>query len=276
MKTSPLLVVAFLGSAILSPFAQLRLIDAEDASFLTGHDLLDSGVIYDYVLDGDPYSPWLSSGTNWGTRSLAFRVAGNSGGSAWTHDRAEYKLIKHNEGGALKFDGQGKYTGFRFRIDSANSAPQLASAIFYQCWQGWPFNPPLAFKIRPPNSGSSLHKIQIGVRDSIESGAPEEIIYNGELEAGRWYAIVIFVRLSNAPAGEPNKGAEVKLWIDGTRVLAWGGTTSTKRLGYPVSGGVTYTGCDVKFGIYQVLPNAKLHVYFDNVKFDSTYANSQP
>jgi hypothetical protein len=83
------------------------------------------------------------------------------------------------------------------------------------------------------------------------------------MDPGAWHRFVVMV----TPSYSEPTGA-VKLWMDGTRKVAWVG-----KIGYdPATVSGALDGFDTKFGLYQPSPNGPHTVYFDDVRFATTFA----
>ena len=74
----------------------------------------------------------------------------------------------------------------------------------------------------------------------------------------------------STPIGRPRPdgSGQIKLWIDGTKVLDW-----TGAIGYdPAGPDAVYDGLDLKNGIYQPSANNGHTLYFDQIVLATTFA----
>ena len=181
-------------------------------------------------------------------------------------ERIEHKLSRFDDPNGLHF-GTTRYTSFAFMLD-AQAARIDSSMLFFQEWQGYPHGPPVALKLTKGDAPPFAVRLAVRNMDTgPDSATPDLVVWTGSLAPGEWHRFVVMVKPSHgAPIGE------VKLWMDGVRVADW-----TGKIGYdPVAIGGALDGFDTKLGLYQPSPNVGHTVYFDDVRFASTFAAANP
>lgn len=215
--------------------------------------------VFRAVRDGRPTKPWISDKPGpMSARSILLRVPTDRSGHK---ERMEWKIARAIDADGLHFDNA-KFSAFSFLI-APPVAPFLGSAIIYQCWQGYPFGPPVSLKIvgglRPP------FKLKLAIRNMATgpwSTTPDtEVWSEAMLEPDTWYNVVVYVQ------PRIHSDGRLRLWINGDEKVNWSG-----RIGYDprhVSGSIN--GLDVKNGIYQPSPNNGHRFYFDGMSFGDDF-----
>ncbi len=222
----------------------------------------EGGATFAVVRDGTPVKPWLSSAHFAGDKSLAFQVPTDTSGHK---ERVEYKLLPADDPAGLHFDNA-RYTAFAMKLE-ATPQPFLGTTIFWQAWQGYPWGPPVSLKFE--KGDTAPYKIRLAVRNASvgpDSTNPDIEIWNASaIQPNTWYRFIVYVRPRLDGTGE------VKLWLDGTKVLDW-----TGAIGYdPAAVQGSLNGLDLKAGIYQPNVNNGRTMYFDQVTVTSTFAAAQ-
>jgi Polysaccharide lyase len=239
----------------------LRLITGDQTVIAPDWTASEGGDTFDVVKDGSPLEPWISSAHFAGDHSLAFGVPSDMSGHK---ERVEYKVAQASDRDGLHFDNA-RYAGFAFKL-GGDPAPFLDSAIFWQAWQGYPYGPPVSLKFEA--SAAPPYRIKLAIRNPStgpSSTTPDIELWSASMiDPDTWHTFLIYVEPRFAGDGE------IKMWIDGTRVLAWSGA-----IGYdptdPSAPGA-YAGLDIKDGIYQPDANNGHTFYFDQIVVATTYA----
>jgi hypothetical protein len=240
--------------------APMHDITLQHASVLPDKSLVDNGVRYPPVISGNPSAPQIV--TFDGKRALQYSVPEGTG----SKERIENKLSPASDPNALTF-GTKRYAGFDFQVPK-DAAAFKSSALFFQEWQGYPHGPPVSLKVN--RSQGSPFTISLCVRNmdtGPDSAQPDKVVWTGKLPAGEWHRFVV---MTSPDFAQPN--GEVKLWIDGTRMVDWKG-----KIGYDpsvVQG--AQNNFDTKFGLYQPEPNNAHSVYFSDVRYSDQYAAASP
>jgi MFS family permease len=237
----------------------LRLLTGDVTRIADDWTASEGGAHFAIVTDGTPAKPWISTAHAFGARSLAFKVPTDMSGHK---QRVEYKVLPADDADGLHFDNA-RYAGFAFKLEAA-PAPFLGSAIFWQAWQGYPWGPPVALKIA--KGAAPPYRVRLTVRNPAtgpESTDPDLEIWSGAvLQPDVWRTFVIYVR------PRFGGGGEVKLWIDGTKVVDW-----TGAIGYdPSRVAGASAGLDLKNGIYQPDANNGHTFHFDEIVVADSYA----
>jgi hypothetical protein len=238
--------------------ALLRLVTGDGTTIADDWSASEGGAHFAVVRDGAPDKPWISSAHAAGAKSIAFSVPTDTSGHK---QRVEYKIAKAQDADGLHF-GNARYTGFAFKLGDS-PAPFLGTAIFFQAWQGYPWGPPVSLKFSADDKAP--YRIRLAIRNPITGPRSEdrdiEIWSSSMIQPNTWYRFLIYVKPSFDGRGE------IKMWIDGTRVVDW-----TGAIGYdPRSAGGVLDGLDVKAGIYQPGANNGHTFYFDQIAFTRTY-----
>jgi hypothetical protein len=214
----------------------------------------DGSFRFETVRNGNPLMPRRSDHPGTGSaHSIAFEVPTDQSGHK---ERIEYKIAKASDPDGLHFDNA-RYSRFSFYL-AAPSAPFLGSAIIYQCWQGFPFGPPVSLKV--VESASAPYKLKLAIRNM--STGPDSVTPDFELwsspivQPNTWYDVILYI--------EPRYNADgrISLSINGVQRADWIGP-----IGYDpnqVTG--AYNGLDIKNGIYQPGVNNGHTFYFDQIK----------
>jgi hypothetical protein len=236
----------------------LRLLSGDATTIAADGSASEAGRTFPTVVDGTPPMPWVSSAHAFGAKSLAFSVPTDLSGHK---QRIEYKIARAEDPDGLHFDNA-RYTGFAFKLGAAPD-PFRGTAIFWQAWQGFPWGPPASLKFA---ASDAPFRIRLAVRNMTtgpDSSDPDLEIWSDDLiEPDRWYTFLIYVK----PRLDGN--GEVKLWIDGTRVVDWTGS-----LGYdPSQVAGALPGLDIKDGVYQPSSNNGHTFYFDQIVVTDSYA----
>jgi len=239
----------------------LRLITGDNTVINSDWTASEGGYAFAVVQDGTPSEPYISSAHFTGEHSLAFSVPTDTSGHK---QRVEYKIAQAADADGLHFDNA-RYAGFAFKLGAAPAA-FTDSAIFWQAWQGYPYGPPISLKFE--SSAAPPFRIKLAIRNMStgpDSTTPDVEIWSANMiEADTWHTFLIYVEPRFASTGE------IKMWIDGTRVLDW-----TGELGYdPSQVAGAYNGLDIKDGIYQPDSNNGHIFYFDQIVVATTYAQA--
>jgi len=239
--------------------ALLRLMTGDNTVIGADWTAAEGGAHFAVVKDGAPMKPWISSAHAVGAKSIAFAVPTDTSGHK---QRVEYKIARAEDADGLHFDNA-RYTGFAFKLGDS-PAPFLGTAIFWQAWQGYPWGPPASLKFAADDTAP--YRIRLAIRNP--STGPDskdrdvEIWSSSMIQPNTWYRFLIYVKPRVDGTGE------IKMWIDGTRVVDWTGAIGYDQSAVPGA----LAGLDVKAGIYQPSANNGHTFYFDQIVFARTYA----
>ena len=239
-----------------SPGRVLRVLD-NAAIIRSDGSAIENGVVFPTVVDGTPPMPSFVADPARGN-VLAFTAPTDLSGHK---ERIEYKLAQASDADGLHFDNA-RYVGFAFQLP-AGPAPFLGSAIFWQAWQGYPYGPPVSLKLE--RGSAAPYPIVLAIRNASvgpDSTVPDIPVWNGTIDPGTWHTFVVYVEPRFAGGGE------LKLWLDGTRVVDW-----TGAIGYdPSQVAGAYDGLDLKDGIYQPAANNGHALLFQRIVVATGYA----
>lgn len=238
-------------------------------------------------------SPWVDSSqiVATGTSSIGIQVDSN-----WPADtsspalkKMNYRIVTGNGSDAaaagVKVQND-RFVGFWVRLDPGyelnNGAvgwpSQPIGTQLWQCWQGsgWP---PL--QLRTDESGGQIRLYFLMSNDHCRGSqnSYSSIVYIQNpatgtdlvVQKGQWYPIIVEFKFD----WSGSTGA-VNAWVNGVQGVTW-----TGQMGYKpasVTGGQAgaLDFCDSHFGIYEQATTAFHKVWYDNVKWASTYAEANP
>lgn len=271
------LISLALGALSLSSYSQdlLRYVDAESTVIQSDWRLKQpkvSGSGYDYfsmVNDGSPLQPALISDAYRGTHSIAYEV-----NTSTIKERIEHKFANINDADATLFD-VGRYYGFAIKMDPSKWDDFSSSLIFFQAWQGYPYNPPVSLKFMTQKNSNGDYRVKLAIRndDTGPINGTEADAGSTYLSKGVWHAVQVYLKPSYA-----NANGQITVWIDGTKTMDY-----TGKIGYtpdpPVDDADTdfkYNGVVCKWGIYQPDPNTGHRLLFDEIKYGNTLSAVLP
>jgi Polysaccharide lyase len=254
----------------------------ENASIVPGSNntgyLIDGGVQYATVTKGTVGVNYLdqlitSAEKYKGNYSIQFQMPRTTVLGSITNDKVQNRIISGSQTGALHL-GDTRYFGFAVKLDTSMEQP-LSPCQLFQIWQGGPMGPPLSLDVTSGGSGNTI-KFRVWIRNNETQANPSAgiQIYLGSIQKGVWNKFVIMVTMRTT--ADENDG-QIKLWLNGNKVLNWNG-----RAGYYngiIYGGVGYTpnaNFDVFFGPYRDCQQAIVNMYFDQVKHATSYADAIP
>jgi hypothetical protein len=222
----------------------------------------ENGVTFATVEDGAPQMPAIALDDVLGD-VLSITVPTDTSGHK---QRFEWKIMQAADGDGLHFDNA-RYAGFAVKLPATPAPAAFTnSAIFWQAWQGYPYGPPVSLKVA--TSSASPYRVKLAIRNSTvgpDSTVPDIELWSAPvLDAGTWHTFLVYLEPRFAGGGE------IKLWIDGTKVLDWKGA-----IGYdPSQIAGAYNGLDIKDGIYQPDSNNGHTFLFDHIVVTTSYATA--
>jgi len=154
--------------------------------------------------------------------------------------------------------------------------PQPTNTVqFFQIWQGSPMSPPLEMRLLPGGNTDTFY-FDIWVRNNITKANPSAGIrvFQGFIIRGIWNVFEMMIKMQNT---SDSQDGELNFWLNGNKLVAWSG-----RSGYAIGieyGGISYTpnmNFDSFFGPYRPCQSVNLKMYFDQIKYASTYEDAAP
>lgn len=249
-----------------------KYINGDNTTVNSDWSLSQGGNTFPAVTNGSPSKPFIVTNDSYrGTESIGYSVPTDSSGNK---ERIENKVCLYNDANALNF-GNSRYIGYAVKLAYPDGGFSN-SALITQAWQGSPWGPPVALKFT--KSSTNPYTLRLCIRNmqtGPDSATPDLTVWTGSMSSGVWHTVVIYI------TPRYNTNGEVKLWIDGTRVVDWiGGIGYDPSQTYLNSADGKYygveNGLDVKCGIYQPDANVAHTLYFDEIRFTNTYADADP
>jgi hypothetical protein len=281
-----------LGGALLPIFAcsaqavLYRHITAESsagASIGTNGALTESSVTYPAIFTPSPREtwcrlPWLSPSMAFkGSKSIGMEILPQAVVSGNPVDKVNHRISSGNDTFALGF-GVKRYTGFALYLPSANfDIPAPGKKLMVaQWWQGSPYGPPLRIAITDATTDEVTFRVWVMNNDT--KGNPSSVpidIGGGTIPFDTWTSFVVMT-IPNHTAG-----GEVKVWLNGTQIITWVGKLGYDPTTIPYTGAPTGTAnpnpkFDVFYGPYRERQEKRHQMFFDEIKFASTYAEAVP
>lgn len=247
-----------------------------------------------------PFNLWLSE-EHFGEEghSLGMSIERESSVErAGKKSKIEINLVRHDEYSTDEFydnkfilkDGFGLYLGFAFKLGADYESPNRW-VLHFQVWESSGVarpnvQPPLALVVDPTRSGDKRYVWMMLIkRNDIFSENPPKydngqklLFLDGsefvKMERDKWYSIVFFLKpnsdILSAPHDKLGSGA-VSMWINGLEVLnhsgPWG--YSSKVLSSP-------RNYSIKLGIYRAAQNTSQVVYFDSIRWGTSFEAVNP
>ena len=237
----------------------IRHISFDHAVVCADVTLNDSGTRYPTTVSGKASPAVLSTDAFHGSQGMLFQVPAGS-----STQRFEYKLCRHNEPYALRFDNE-RFIRFSVKI-AEPFEPLEGSLIFFQAWQGTPWGPPVMMKL---TSGDGPYKVELSIRNTQtgpDSQVPDKELWSSKMHENKWYHFVVGIK----PRITGN-ASHLQLWMNGEKQLNW---DNEGNIGYDPSAfsrNKPYNALTLKFGMYQPGSNSNHALLFDEIRFASTY-----
>lgn len=229
---------------------------------------------FDFTVDtGTQYDVWLDARhAASGRRSLALKIYSERNENV--KDKIELNIVKHNEPGRLTLDEDGaRYLGFDFMLDRQYETPR-GWALHVQAWQCCGLNPPFAIFVVPSPDKNSEVEFRFVVRDDREqtksaaTSAGKEV-YRLKVPRGEWNNMVIRMEPSH---NDDTREGRLAMWFN-------------KSLKFDYRGDWGYTPGQIarkrnkemrpemaiKVGIYRRRQATTQIIYFDNIRYGTTY-----
>jgi Polysaccharide lyase len=252
----------------------IRTIDLENAYLASNLDLNDDGINHRFITKGTYHAPEIIWEEYFrGCHSIAYTMPPTTASGSNTTDKSQHRIFGGSESIALPF-GVKRYFGFAIKLDWDMQQPTSTVQVF-QIWQGTPMSPPLELRLMPGGSGSTFN-YQLRVRNNSTTANPSAgiTVCSGTIHQGEWNSFVLMTILRST---SDSQNGEIKLWQNGSQVVQWFG-----RCGY--TNGIVYAGnsytpnakFDAFFGPYRPCQQAHLRMYFDEVRYGGSYAETDP
>lgn len=255
--------------------SQNRYFDFEDASLsTTDYSLTDNGYTAAFITKGTYSNPQLTTAEAYaGTTSIVYQMPHTTVSGSVTNDKSQHRIFSGSESLAMGFDDK-RYYGFAVKLDALTEQPTAACQLF-QIWQGTPMSPPVELSLIPGGTGNTFN-FKLAIRNNTTTANPsaDVTIYSGTIQKGTWNLFVVMAIMSTTSEAQ---NGEIKLWLNDTQVVDWFG-----RAGY--ADGIIYAGnpytpnakFDTFFGPYRPCQAANIKMYYDQVRYATTYAAAKP
>jgi len=252
-----------------------RYFDFENSSLSpTDYSLTNNGYTAAFITKGTYSNPQLTTAEFYkGATSIVYQMPHTTASGSVTNDKSQHRIFSGSESLAMGFDDK-RYYGFAVKLDALTEQPTAACQLF-QIWQGTPMSPPVELSLIPGGTGNTFN-FKLCIRNNTTTANPsaDVTIYSGTIQKGAWNTFVLMAIMCNTT--DPQNG-ELKLWLNGTQVLDWFG-----RAGY--ADGIIYAGnpytpntnFDTFFGPYRPCQLANIKMYYDQVRYATTYSAANP
>jgi hypothetical protein len=246
--------------------------------------LTENGVTYPCIYKPDPQAswvrtPWLSPSQHYlGSKSIGMEIDPQAVYASGDVDKVNHRLSSGNDSFALGFGGIKRYTGFALELPSANfQIPEAGRKLMLaQWWQGSPYGPPVRMEIT--NATTSVVTFRFWVLNNDTLGNPSAVpidIGGGTIPFDEWNTFVVMLIPDYTGNGQ------IKVWQNGTQIIYWIGKVGYDPATKPYTGdtsGISYPNLnfDVFYGPYRDRQNKKHQVFYDEIKFASTYSEAAP
>ena len=281
-----MLLAAALAASNLAYATTYRHITAETASPYSATidadgNLIESGVTYACIYKPVPQeswvrTPWISPSQAYlGSHSIGMEIDPQGVTSPGDVDKVQHRISSGNDSFALTW-GVKRYTGFALKLPSANFGIPTDRLMIAQWWQGSPYGPPVRIEITNDTADVVTWKLWILNNDTLgnPSSVPIEI-YGGTIPFDTWTKFVVMLIPDYTGNGQ------IKVWQDGTQVIAWTGKVGYDPSTLPYKNPPTGTAnpnsaFDVFYGPYRNRQFVRHQMFFDEIKFTDTYAEAAP
>jgi hypothetical protein len=218
MKTAPrtkkiyFILIGILVCIHIQAQELLRYVDGEATEVLIDWRLKQSKVNdfgFDYFSkssNGTPLAPILGNDSYKGNHCIIYEVNSSS-----EKERIEHKFANIDDIDALTFN-TARYFGFALKMDGLRFDDLTSSLIFWQAWQGPPYNPPVSLKFMTQKNSSGEYRVKLAIRND-DTGA----LGGTEIDAGSyyiaknlWHTFQIYFKPRHA-----NFNGEIVVWING-------------------------------------------------------------
>jgi hypothetical protein len=252
-----------------------RYIDFENSTLSsTDYSLTDNGYTCAFITKGTYSNPQLTTAEFYkGATSIVYQMPHTTVSGSVTNDKSQHRIFSGSETIAMGFDDK-RYYGFAVKLDALTEQPTAACQLF-QIWQGTPMSPPVELSIIPGGTGDTFDfKLDIRNNNTTANPSADVTVYSGTIQRGVWNTFVLMAIMCNTT---DTQNGELKLWLNATQVLDWFG-----RAGY--ADGIVYAGTpytpnakfDTFFGPYRPCQAANIKMYYDQVRYATTYAAANP
>lgn len=276
-----------LALALVSPARATlyRHITAEDPAAIdaTGN-LTEAGVTYPVIYKPTPQAtwvatPWLDSTTSYaGLQSVGMEIDAVASYASGDVDKVNHRISSGNDSFALGFGNVKRYTGFALMLPSAGfdiPAPGR-KLMLAQWWQGSPYGPPVRLEITDATTTEVTFRFWVLNNDTLGNPSATPIdIGGGTIPFDTWTTFVVMLIPDYTGSGQ------IKVWLNGAQIITWTGKVGYDPSTKPYTGdtsGIAYPNqkFDVFYGPYRDRQDRTHIVFFDEIKFASTYSEAAP
>lgn len=263
------------GKLVTNGATDSRYIDFESASLSgTDYSLTDNSHTFAFITKGTYSNPQLTTAEFYkGATSIVYQMPHTTVSGSVTNDKSQHRIFSGSEDLAMAFNDK-RYYGFAVKLDSSTEQPTAACQLF-QIWQGTPMSPPVELSLIPGGTGNTFN-FKLSIRNNTTTANPSAAvtIYSGTIQKGTWNTFVVMAIMRNT---DDTQDGELKLWLNATQVVDWFG-----RVGY--ANGIVYAGnsytpnakFDTFFGPYRPCQLANIKMYYDQVRYATTYSAANP
>jgi hypothetical protein len=235
-----------------------------------------TGNDFDFTVDpGSQYEVWLNPReAKTGRRSLAFRI--HSDRNENIKDKIEMDFVKHDqkEQRLTMEPNNVRYLSFDFMLDRQYETPN-AWALHVQVWQPRAGPPPFAIFVVPGNNRNSDVQFSFVIRDDQVGGGSSspssgKEIYRMTIPRGEWNNMVIRMEPS---ANDDDRVGRLAMWHNSNEKFDYRGDWGYRAAGKIKGGRQAADFLVVKIGVYRRRQATAQTIYFDNVRYGTTFSS---
>jgi len=245
--------------------------------------LTENGVTYHVIYKPDPRanwvrSPWISPSQAYrGRHSIGMEIDPQKPTSAGDVDKVNHRLCSGSDPFALTW-GVKRYAGFALKLRRATfQIPEPGRKLMLaQWWQGAPYGPPVRLEI----TSATRHVVsfEFWVLNNDTLGNPSAVpivIGGGTIPFDAWSTFVVMLIPDYSGNGQ------IKVWQNGSKIVSWTGKVGYNPNTIPYRNppaGILHpnNAFDVFYGPYRDRQMTKQQVFYDEIKFTSTYLEAIP
>lgn len=218
---------------------------------------------FKYQKKSSPLNPSIVSTEKYkGSNSIKYTLPGTTDSNDKSGEKSQHRIIQN-----FPFE-KDAFFGFAIKFDSGMLHPKDGKEVqFFQLWQGNENqeHPPLALQITSGGSGNVFNYTLEWRSNKTSTGHGEpDGFFQDTLQSGKWYTFVLKTKMH---FGTKN-WSDIVLWKNNVPLFQ-----TFAHTGYDDSGKKNF---DVFFGPYREISTDQVTVYYDEIKYGTSYASASP